>query len=58
MKYYRMGYVEVTRRRSYLNILLLNAAIPGTKPVAGKDDEADKVPDKEIHANDFFSQFM
>ncbi len=32
MKYFRMSYEEVVFKRSYLNLLLLNAAIPGIKP--------------------------
>nr|DAE61712.1 MAG TPA: hypothetical protein [Caudoviricetes sp.] len=58
MKYYRMSYVEVTRKRSYLTIQLLNAAIPGSKPVKSDDDNVEKVPEKEIHANEYFTQFM
>jgi len=58
MKYYRMSYVEVTQKRSYLTIQLLNAAIPGSKPVKSDDDNVEKVPEKEIHANEYFTQFM
>ena len=58
MKYYRMSYVEVTRKRSYLTIQLLNAAIPGSKPVKSDDDNVEKVPEKEIHTNEYFTQFM
>lgn len=32
MKYFRMSYDEVVFKRSYINLLLLNAAIPGIKP--------------------------
>ena len=60
MKYYRMSFDEVVSKRAYLNIILLNAAIPGTKPVESKDGENDvsRSPEKKIHANTFFSQFM
>lgn len=60
MKYYRMSFVEVTQKRSYLTIQLLNAAIPGSKPVntKGDDENAEIVPDKSIHANEYFAQFM
>lgn len=33
MKYFRMSYEEVVFKRSYINLLLLNAAIPGIKPL-------------------------
>ena len=58
MKYYRMSYVEVTQKRSYLTIQLLNAAIPGSKPVKRDEDNVEKVPEKEMHANEYFTQFM
>ncbi|UYU89421.1 hypothetical protein KQP74_15865 [Bacteroides thetaiotaomicron] len=51
MKYYRMSYEEVVSKRSYLNIMLLNAAIPGTKPKEGEET-------KKVHANEYFAQFM
>ena len=53
MKYYRMSYEEVVNERSYSNIMLLNAAIPGTKP---KEERAEKA--KELPANEYFAQFM
>lgn len=52
MKYYRMSYEEVVGKRSYLNIMLLNASIPGTKPKEGEEET------KKIHANEYFAQFM
>lgn len=52
MKYYRMSYEEVVSERSYLNIMLLNAAIPGTKP---KDGEKETM---QVHANEYFAKFM
>lgn len=56
MKYYRMSYEEITNKRSYLNILLLNAAIPGSKP---KEEEEDgKAKPQQLHANEYFAQFM
>ncbi|MDV7051573.1 hypothetical protein R4E93_07900 [Bacteroides ovatus] len=54
MKYYRMSYEEVVNERSYSNIMLLNAAIPGTKP----KEEGEKEKAKELHANEYFAQFM
>ena len=53
MKYYRMSYEEVVNERSYSNIMLLNAAIPGTKPKEEREEKA-----KELHANEYFAQFM
>lgn len=38
MKYFRMSYEEVVYKRSYINLILLNASIPGMKPV-DKDNE-------------------
>ena len=32
MKYFRMSYDEVVYKRSYINLILLNAAIPSVKP--------------------------
>lgn len=55
MKYYRMSYEEVTCKRSYLNIMLLNSAIPGIKPKDGENEEGRK---KQLHANEYFAQFM
>ena len=55
MKYYRMSYEEVVNKRSYLNIMLLNSSIPGTKP---KETDEDNVKTKQIHANEYFAQFM
>lgn len=52
MKYYRMSYEEVVNERSYSNIMLLNAA-PGTKPKEEREEKA-----KELHANEYFAQFM
>ncbi|MCZ2726299.1 hypothetical protein [Bacteroides caccae] len=52
MKYYRMSYEEVVSKRSYLNIMLLNAAIPGTKPRESEEKT------KKVHANEYFAQFM
>lgn len=62
MKYFRMSYEEVVFRRSYLNLVLLNASIPGHKPYGeeekSEDPETNKIPQKEIHANDYFINFM
>lgn len=71
MKYFRMSYDEVVFRRSYLNLILLNRAIPGYKPFDKEDkkeikvdDDMSVVEDVELesdrgeHANDFFMNFM
>lgn len=55
MKYYRISYEEIVGKRSYLNIMLLNSAIPGIKPKDGEDKEEKK---KQLHANEYFAQFM
>lgn len=39
MKYFRMSYEEVVFKRSYLNLLLLNAAIPSIKPMTEDDKD-------------------
>lgn len=71
MKYFRMSYEEVVFRRSYINLMLLNRAIPGFKPLnsdgEGDDDvvndniQNNKVKRKKagnMHANTFFQHFM
>ena len=55
MKYFRMSYEEVVFKRSYLNLILLNAAIPGTKPVKKPNDSES---DSEMNANNFFLNMM
>jgi hypothetical protein len=52
-----MSYDEVVHKRSYINIMLLNASIPGSKRLKdakGGDSEAVQVEGKKVHANDFF----
>lgn len=71
MKYFRMSYDEVVFKRSYLNLLLLNAAIPSIKPLDEDNDELpmdsdktnqDKPPrksyDKNDNGNSFFASLM
>lgn len=74
MKYFRMSYDEVVFKRSYLNLVLLNRAIPGIKPFnedgegEEDDDELLEFIDKDCnvaskakgakHASDFFMNFM
>lgn len=71
MKYFRMSYDEVVFKRSYLNLILLNRAIPGYKPIEQEKTEkkgrcmetedADDTPTENggsRHANDFFMKFM
>ena len=66
-----MSYDEVVFKRSYLNLILLNRAIPGFKPIdENKKDKQNEYPeieeyedtteeDEEMkHANDFFMNFM
>lgn len=66
-----MSYDEVVFKRSYLNLILLNRAIPSYKPIdekkkkeQGKDietedfDEIDTENEDSKHANDFFMNFM
>lgn len=53
MKYYRMSYDEVVHKRAYINIMLLNASIPGSK-MKKTDSELSKSEGERIHANDFF----
>lgn len=66
-----MSYNEVVFERSYLNLILLNRAIPGYKPINedknGKIKEYPEVEEYEDitdenedmkHANDFFMNFM
>ncbi len=68
MKYFRMSYEEVVFRRSYINLILLNAAIPGIKPLDEEDNETEnqhnsqQIPSKNYITNDngnsFFSSLM
>ena len=72
MKYFRMSYEEVVFRRSYINIMLLNKAIPnfksgkdteGSTPSSSRESERASAGVKHIspqrgHANTFFQQFM
>lgn len=57
MKYFRMDYEEIVMKRSYKNILLLNASIPSYKSAdkgkGGKDGKAEPQ-----HANDIFDALM
>lgn len=39
MKYFRMSYDEVVFKRSYLNLILLNAAIPSIKPLEEESEQ-------------------
>lgn len=54
-----MSYEEIVFKRSYINLLLLNAAIPGHKPYdeEGKSNTT-RIQQKGIHANDYFLNFM
>lgn len=71
MKYFRMSYDEVVFKRSYLNLLLLNAAIPSIKPLdednedeplSNNNTNQEKSPRKSYAKNDngnsFFASLM
>lgn len=65
-----MSYEEVVFRRSYINLMLLNRAIPGFKPLnsdgEGDDVDEDNIQNNKVkrkkagnmHANAFFQQLM
>lgn len=71
MKYFRMSYDEVVFKRSYLNLLLLNAAIPSIKPL-DEDNEDEPLSNnntnqvkpkrksyaKNDNGNSFFASLM
>ena len=70
MKYFRMSYEEVVFNRSYINIMLLNRAIPSYN-FDKKEDDGDEFstsrkkngrkysrPSKPMHSSEFFMQFM
>jgi hypothetical protein len=53
MKYFRMSYDEVLNKRSYLTLILLNAAIPSVKPFDEQqqdDDEQQQADSDDIDA--------
>lgn len=65
MKYFRMSYEEVVFKRSYLNLIMLNAAIPGHKPYNDKNqnkndeiEEDDGEQSPEMHASNYFLNLM
>ncbi len=63
MKYFRMSYEEVVFKRSYINIMLLNRAIPSYKTdkdrkANGELDTEDEAKDRKMHSSEFFMQFM
>lgn len=64
MKYFRMSYEEVVFERSYINLILLNRAIPGIKPFESEKEEGSEPKEKkkkilkEQYAGDFFMNFM
>jgi hypothetical protein len=49
MKYFRMSYDEVVFKRSYLNLLLLNAAIPSIKPYNEYNENSDTLDYSPTH---------
>jgi hypothetical protein len=55
MKYFRMSYEEIVFKRSYANLMLLNASIP-TYMSKGKN-KGEKT-NKKQHANNYFEGIM
>jgi len=61
MKYFRMSYEEILYKRSYINLILLNRAIPSVKPFDEDDDSPmgkEKKTEHYDNANDLFMSFM
>lgn len=61
MKYFRMDYDEILNRRSYKNIVLLNASIPSYDTDTDKDErEGEDRKEKFVprHANEIFDQLL
>lgn len=61
MKYFRMDYEEILNRRSYKNIVLLNASIPSYDTYTDKDErEEEERKEKFVprHANEIFDQLL
>lgn len=63
MKYFRMSYEEVVFKRSYINLILLNAAIPSVKPFEEEEKEVDNNDTKKNYTtadngNSFFGSLM
>lgn len=61
MKYFRMDYEEILNRRSYKNIVLLNASIPSYDTDTDKDEsEEEERKEKFVprHANEIFDQLL
>lgn len=46
-----MSYEEVVFRRSYINLMLLNRAIPGFKPLNSDGESDDDVDDDVVNDN-------
>lgn len=57
MHYFGMTYEEATKKRSFKNIVLLNAAIPGIAPIEenekGKNKERENV--ERVNARQFIA---
>lgn len=60
MKYFRMSYDEILNRRSYKNIILLNASIPSysAKSDTKTTEEAAETRRMPQHANEIFDQLL
>lgn len=58
MKYFRMSFEEIMYRRSYKNLMLLNAAIPSLYDDEDEEGKG-KGKRKEIkHANQIFDNLL
>lgn len=65
-----MSYDEVVFKRSYINLILLNRAIPGFKPFDEEEEEEEALgipptvdgvktsKNKSMYAGNFFMNFM
>lgn len=51
MHYFGMSYEEATTKRSFKNIVLLNAAIPGIEPVEERNKSNNKEDEKVNRIN-------
>lgn len=59
MKYFRMSYEEIVFKRSYANLMLLNASIPTYIPKERNSvGNNNKKQNKQQHANNYFECMM
>lgn len=57
MKYFRMSYEEIVFKRSYANLMLLNASIPTYIPKE-ESKVSNNFQNKQRHANNYFESMM